>query len=227
MKEVKVCFHCGNKTQMELINNHSHTETEYEFDLEGGAYPIGEYYEEYFFYQCPVCNKFTLECKESDTFSSFPSGELIHTIKTLYPAIDTSKNRLPSSIRAAYQAAQKVRNIDGAICAIAIRRTLERMCKDKGATGRNLYTKLKQLSDKGIIPPILDDMSILIKDIGNQAAHADDAEFDEPLIRSLLKFTDIILEYVYVLPYEIKRLQLTMSDRKKEEEEKETKESAS
>ncbi|NHM29916.1 DUF4145 domain-containing protein [Neobacillus terrae] len=220
MTEVKVCLHCGNKTQMELINSHEHEEGEFEYDDEQGPYQIGAYFEKYNFYKCPVCNRFTLELEESNTFYIESNGAMPVTTKILYPAIETSLSKLPSGVKAAYQAAQKVRNIDGAICAIAIRRTLEKMCKDQGVTGRDLYTKLKQLSEKGIIPPILDEMSFLIKDIGNQAAHADEGEFDEHLINSLLKFTSIILEYVYALPSEIKKIQRYMSTLTEEKEEK-------
>ncbi|MED1382013.1 DUF4145 domain-containing protein [Bacillus mycoides] len=99
---------------------------------------------------------------------------------------------------------------------MALRRTLERMCKDKGAEGKNLYRKLKYLSDNGVIPPILSVMSSIIKDIGNEAAHGDDVEFDQQLVSSLFKFTEIILEYVYVIPRHLKKIQFDMGIREEE-----------
>ena len=65
-----------------------------------------------------------------------------------------------------------MRNIDGAICAFAVRSTLEKMCKDKGEIKGSLYDKLKNLSKKGVLPPILDEIADVLRDLGNAAAHA-------------------------------------------------------
>lgn len=203
---------------MKKVNEYMHESGEYEYDPAHGPYQIGAYFDNYIMYLCPVCNRFTIELVMTNSFETNQYGVPIETKKVLYPSIDTSLKRLPHGVREAFQASLKVRHIDGAVCAIAIRRTLEKMCKDKNAEGKGLYNKLKFLSENGTIPPILDEMSNIIKDIGNEAAHADDIEFDDVVISSLIRFTEIILEYVYVLPKEIKRIQFDMSSRKEEKE---------
>lgn len=104
------------------------------------------------------------------------NGKLEPEVTLLYPQI-SSNARMPKNVRKAFDAAKKVRNIDGAICALSLRRTLEMMCKDKGATKGDLFKKLKYLSEQGILPPILDKMASVLRHLGNSAAHADSADF--------------------------------------------------
>ncbi|MES9745344.1 DUF4145 domain-containing protein, partial [Priestia megaterium] len=125
----------------------------------------------------------------------------------LYPFKTIEENYIPKNVAKAFEAALKVKQIDGAICAIAIRRTLEMMCKDKGEEGKNLYRMLKSLSDKGVLPPILNDMASVLREIGNAAAHADEEEFNHDLVPSMIEFTNIILDYVYNLPKQIEQIQ--------------------
>ncbi|MBT2740680.1 DUF4145 domain-containing protein [Bacillus sp. ISL-77] len=63
-----------------------------------------------------------------------------------------------------------------------------------------MYHKLKYLADNSVVPPILSEMSKIIKDIGNEATHGDDVKFADDLVKSLFKFTEIILEYAYAIP---------------------------
>lgn len=81
------------------------------------------------------------------------------------------------------------------------------LCYDQGAEGRTLYKKLVDLSDKAIIPKVLDKVSHLIRDLGNAAAHEKDVEFDIHIINDIIRFTRIILDYVYVIPKELIRIQ--------------------
>lgn len=215
---IKTCLHCGNKTKMDLIKDHVFSKGEFENDPYHGTIQIGEWWETYNFLQCPVCERFSLEVTSGSTFEIDYDGNPVETTRLLYPTSESKIKRLPKGVKEAFTAALKVRNIDGAVSAIAIRRTLEKMCKDQDAKGKDLYKRLKNLAERGIIPPILDEMSLLIKDIGNEAAHADEVDFDEALISSLFKFTEIILEYVYVLPKELKKLQFDMSLRREEDE---------
>lgn len=85
------------------------------------------------------------------------------------------------------------------------------MCKDKGASGKTLYLKLKDLSDKGVLPPILTEMTSVLRDLGNAAAHGDEREFSEELIESMIKFTNVILDYVYNLPDKLSEIQKQLS----------------
>ncbi|GMA62965.1 DUF4145 domain-containing protein [Alicyclobacillus fastidiosus] len=96
---------------------------------------------------------------------------------------------------------------------MSLRRTLEMMCKDQGANGKDLYTKLKQLSHQRILPPILSEMGDILKLLGSAAAHGDDAEFDDDVISAIVDFTQIILDYVYNIPVNLKVIQHKITDK--------------
>ena len=202
--KVLLCYHCGNKTFM-------HKVTDYKWEWESGEGCIWGSYT-WALYFCPVCHKVTLE--ETEIFSEYEDPEigLIPMEKILFPAVNTNSN-MPYEVSGAFEAALKVRNIDGAVCLIALRRTLEMMCKDKGANRRNLYEKLKYLSCEGVLPPIIDKMADILKNWGNMAAHADSQKFAPDLVNSMVDFTETILEYVYVLPAKLDEIQTIISEK--------------
>jgi hypothetical protein len=208
MNKVITCLHCGNQTQMEAVANYKKTE-QFEDMWEEITYTL---------FLCPVCKNVTLEKKSLfsedivhvahlDEYEQHEEIEKATRVEYIYPHNSVEGDYIPKNVKQAFEAALRVRNIDAAICAIAIRRTLEMMCKEKGETGRNLYTMLKNLSEKGILPPILNDMASVLRELGNTAAHADDAEFNQDLVPSMIEFTKIILDYVYNLPKRIEHIQ--------------------
>lgn len=136
---------------------------------------------------------------------------LTPTITILYPDATVKEAGVPKNVRNSFEAALRIKHIEGTLCAIGIRRTLEMICKDKEASGRTLFNKLEDLSEKGILPPIVAGMATVIKDLGNAAAHGDDREFSEEVIESIIKFTHVILDYVYNLPDELSRIQNELS----------------
>lgn len=105
-----------------------------------------------------------------------------------------------------YESALKVRShpIAATLC---LRRTLEMICKEKGGTKGKLVDKLKRLSEKGVIPPLLDEMANILRDIGNEAAHGDDFKASPISVHILFDFTRTILEYVFVLPSKLSQIQ--------------------
>lgn len=189
---------------MQEISNFLHTETEkfwnYGFRSITHEYSI-DFHFRWKLYLCKVCINVTLEQTKSNS-DVFEKEEIL-----LYPFKKIESDFIPKGVAAAYDAALKVRQIDGAICAIAIRRTLEMICIDKGAKGYNLFNKLKSLSDKGILPPIIEEMTDVLREIGNSAAHPGDEEFNQEIVPSMLEFIEVILDYVYNLPNQIKQIQ--------------------
>ncbi|MHA7108304.1 hypothetical protein COC47_28095 [Bacillus cereus] len=209
-EKILTCHHCGNKTSMKEVAKYQHNEDEDIWDYDINPYtPVHAvtYTNEWRLFLCPVCTNVTLEYSSYNSLEFNPQGNHIVSKKLLYPVTTIEINYIPKHVAKAFEAAIKVRQIDGAICAIAIRRTLEMMCKDKGEEGRNLYSMLKSLSDKGILPPILNDMASVLREIGNAAAHADEAKFHHDLVPSMIEFTNIILDYVYNLPKRIEQIQ--------------------
>ncbi|MEH7504929.1 DUF4145 domain-containing protein [Neobacillus drentensis] len=198
---ILTCPHCGNKTPMNLLNKFEKTTTiPIEFDEEARFTDIFEVFE------CPVCENYhmyythwnTEDTHFDDDFNIYDDG------KVLFPVTETvTLYRLPKSVKSAYESAFKVKNIDYYSCVMSLRRTLEMVCKDKGAVNGQLHQKLNQLQQQGILPPLMGDISKVIKDFGNMAAHGDQVEFDRYLVDSMFRLTNKILEFVYILPKEI------------------------
>ncbi|MEC0297154.1 DUF4145 domain-containing protein [Peribacillus frigoritolerans] len=203
-----LCLHCGNETIMQIVASHNDQEVEYIFHPEyNEEVPWAVYDTLYTLYKCPVCSKVTLKSIESFDGIKDHNGRVIETENILYPVQTGDLKFVPELIKSAFESALKTKNVDKVMCAIGLRRTLEMLCYDQGAEGRTLYKKLVDLSDKAIIPKVLDKVSHLIRDLGNAAAHEKDVEFDIHIINDLIRFTRIILDYVYVIPKELIRIQ--------------------
>ena len=59
-----------------------------------------------------------------------------------------------------------------------VRRTLEELCDDRGATGGNLKDRLKSLANTIVVPAELIDGLDSIRLLGNDAAHVESKDFD-------------------------------------------------
>lgn len=84
--------------------------------------------------------------------------------------------------------------------AIMIRKTLEEICLDKGASGKNLFKKLEDLGTKIIIPQELHSAMTELRLLGNDAAHIEAqafAEIGKEEIEVSLELTKEILKAVY------------------------------
>ncbi len=210
-EKIILCLHCGNKTKMEKVTCYTHEWRDYANDIWTET--------TWNLYFCPVCSNVTLEnlyiFSEDYCIDEFGDQSLAKNLTTLYPhPPSTSELGIPINIKKSFEAAQKVRHIDGAICALSLRRTLEMICKDKGQNEGNLFIKLRNLSQQGILPTILDQMATVLRQLGNVAAHADDTEneFPSELVPDLIEFTDTILNYLYILPARIQDIQNKMNN---------------
>lgn len=196
------CLYCGNKTLMNQVGEHIHRWNE---DYSYYGYYI------YSMYKCPVCNKVSFYQEYSDCAMQGidEKGEIVELVdeEILYPINSFYSKYLPKHIKDAYESALKTKNIDIAICLIALRRTLEMICNDKGATGNNLAKKIEDLSKKGILPKELKAASKITKNFGNIGAHGEDINIYPKELNELIVFVEYILEYLYILPNKIKELE--------------------
>ncbi|WP_369405498.1 DUF4145 domain-containing protein [Aneurinibacillus tyrosinisolvens] len=55
-----------------------------------------------------------------------------------------------------------------------------------------LVYNLSNLSDNGILPPILDGIADIIRNLGNTAAHPEDTEFSNEMVSSMMEFTQTL-----------------------------------
>jgi hypothetical protein len=87
--------------------------------------------------------------------------------------------------------------------AVLIRRTLEILCNERGVTKGTLAARLKILSDKGELPPILSQTTDLLRLIGNIGAHGSEQSVHPLQVRAIDDFFTAIVEYLYVAPRKI------------------------
>jgi hypothetical protein len=120
-----------------------------------------------------------------------------------YPAerIDFDSTNIPSSILAALEEAITCHaNQCYVASAIMVRKTLEELCKERGATGKNLKERLKDLGSRIIVPqPLLDGLDNL-RLLGNDAAHIELEHFNgvgEPEVSLAIDISKKLLETVY------------------------------
>ena len=107
---------------------------------------------------------------------------------------------VPTTIKSAYD--QAARSFSASLfepCVLMCRKCLEATCKNFGAEGRDLNSKLQSLSDGGQIDSRLLSWAHEIRLIGNEAAHDPDTKVTKRDARDVLDFTDAILIYVFSL----------------------------
>jgi hypothetical protein len=84
--------------------------------------------------------------------------------------------------------------------AIMLRRTLEDLCKDRGAQGGNLFQRLEDLISKIILPVELRDALHDLRLLGNDAAHVEATTFQQVAEEEVavgIQFTKEILKATY------------------------------
>lgn len=213
MDEVKTyiineCRHCGNKTKLDIKASY-----------------IVEYREticcdlNWVILNCCACSKisFGLIYSGEDTivYHQDNSIEYEELFETLFPLNTYQQTNVPKSVHQSFEAALKARYLDGSICLIALRRTLEIICKEQGEVEGNLVKKIQNLSLKGILPSILNDASDILRIMGNEAAHGDSIDYSQDVITEMINFTQIIIEYVYALPHRIEKIKIDITSDKK------------
>ncbi len=81
-----------------------------------------------------------------------------------------------------------------------VRKTLEELCKDKGANGKTLYAQIEDLSNHVIVPQGLLKGLHNLRLLGNDAAHVELKDFDKidkEEVEVAILFTKELLKSVY------------------------------
>lgn len=114
--------------------------------------------------RCP-----NLSC-QTHVFVVHQDGKLVVS----YPAerIDFDSSQIPAPVVESLEEAitcHATRSFTAS--AIMVRKTLEELCRDRGATGANLKERLKSLSTRVVLPQDLLDAMDDLRLLGNDAAH--------------------------------------------------------
>lgn len=208
-QKVLQCYYCGNSTLMDLVGEHK-----YKWDEDDGYYG----YFNYQMYACPVCGKVTFFQQYWDSAQSYyySDGKVEDIIdeEILYPINTFQGDYLPQKVKEAYEAALKTRNLDSAVCAMSLRRTLEIICKEKGAEGHTLWHKIEDLSNKGILPIELKHASTITKTYGNMGAHDADVSIHNFELERIIEFVKYLIDYLYILPSKLSAIQEQLEKKK-------------
>jgi hypothetical protein len=120
-----------------------------------------------------------------------------------YPSdtIAFDKEDIPSKVLNAFQEAILSHSNNCFIAsAIMIRKTLEEICSDRGASGKTLYSRLQDLGTKIVVPKELIEGMQELRLLGNDAAHIESNTFNEigkTEVEISIEFTKEILKAVY------------------------------
>ena len=93
--------------------------------------------------------------------------------------IDFNSKSIPEKIKESLEEAIGCESIGAYIgAAIMVRRTLECLCDDRGATGKNLKERIANLKGKIILPAELFEALENLRLLGNDAAHIESKEYE-------------------------------------------------
>lgn len=143
---------------------------------------------------CPNCKQATLylqnywsEAGWDEYWQAYPPQT-----RRLDPAV-------PAALRTDYSEAQRC--VD-AKCytagVIMARRVIEGICVEQGFKVRNLLGSLKEMRDAGVIDARLYDWADVVREVGNEGAHASGKTVSRDDTEEVLKFVEALLDYLYV-----------------------------
>lgn len=157
-------------------------------------------------YKCPVCNRPILV--GDYTCQSYSESQIV------YPSMNVNYEGVPKKIETALESAIKTKQIDKAICLLALRRTLEMICVDKQAVGHTLEDKIQYLIEEKVLPEMLIDACWIIRQNGNSAAHGDNVNFFDYEVDECIEYMITIVNYLYSMPIRLKSLKNRIEGRK-------------
>jgi hypothetical protein len=121
-----------------------------------------------------------------------------------YPSDGRLSDDVPQTIREVYDEARRIRLNAPNAFAVQVRRALEALCEDRAAKGSSLAEKLKDLSGRSEIPPVLAEMTDALRLIGNVGAHGIGESVHPSQTYAIDEFFKAVIEYVYVAPAKLR-----------------------
>lgn len=158
-------------------------------------------------YKCGSCAGYVMVLWSATEGSHGNHG--LHNYKVLpWPLKFRPSDNWPDAIKRHWKQAHdnlKSNNYDAAV--LMARSALQATMRDKGAQGRNLYSEIEDLANRGIITNIIKDWSHEVRLLATPAAHPqpNDEETDPDDARDIVRFLDSLLESVYDIPADIEK----------------------
>lgn len=201
---IAFCPHCGHPSPQVLALTQRYTETLHSTD--------GEVFEGvdgvYFVAVCETCSQLILygQIGIAAPPEKFPSADLV------WPKVGSLHEAVPKRVLQIYQEAHAIRNVAPNAFAVQIRRSLEALCDDRGAKPGTLSKRLDELVARGELPPVLGEMTGVLRLLGNIGAHAASADVHLGQVPALDDFFRAVVEYVYVAPAKVKAFRGQLQD---------------
>lgn len=186
-----MCGHCFNETIHEIVYENIGHKLYEEMD-------DGKYYElfKFIMLKCTTC-----DCVSLYGDFIWDGDKSVHDLELLYPSFGVLGRAVPEKIRNIYKEIRPIREKAPNAFANQIRIALELLCEDKRASGSNLFSKLNDLSNKGIFPgQILSEMVNVIREVGNLGSHASGIQLDIWDVQLLDDIFLMIIDYTYIYP---------------------------
>ena len=127
----------------------------------------------------------------------------------LYPPQSKYCNRsIPKVVSDAYtEALTCIKGKAYTAAVIMCRKTIECICHDKKAKGKDLFEQLKYLKDESVIEHNLYDWANALRLLGNDAVHEAEMTFSKQDSVDVIEFTDALLGYVYTFKEKFNKFQ--------------------
>ena len=211
IRRVQYCPHCGNTAPQKLVHVQHYLGKGW--SLSDGS--EDEFPSSTFVAVCETCHHVLVY----DDFGDQWEPKEFHHADLVYPKSGYLHSSVPPSIAKVYEEAYRIKSVAPNAYAVQIRRALEAICEDRGATKGSLQTMLKELSDKGEMPPVLSEASNnVLRLLGNIGAHGIGESVHPLQVFALDEFFRAIVEYVYVAPSRLKEFKDRMSQFQKKNE---------
>lgn len=207
LSRIAFCPHCCNRAPQTAICMHTCTETVWFEPGDDRNDEEVEYDGTYFVATCETCQQVLLYWEVGDPANEGPSGPLDYFRRSIlvWPESAVPAGAVPASVTAIYAEAAAVKRLSPNSFAVQIRRALEAVCTDKGAYGHSLFEMLNELARRADLPPVLVEMSDVLRLLGNMGAHASDRTVRPSQVDALDEFFRAVIEYVYIAPDKLRR----------------------
>lgn len=158
---------------------------------------------------CGTCQGLLLYWTNGNPSDEGESGPLdyFQDARLLWPEHIVSADVLPAAVAAIYAEATIIKRLSPNSFAVQIRRALEAICTERGVKGNTLYKMLNELAQQGDLPPVLAEMTDVLRLLGNMGAHASDQPVRTSQVDALDEFFRAVIEYLYIAPNRLRQFQ--------------------
>lgn len=196
VRRVAYCPHCGNRAPQRLVHRQQYLERAWSLtDGIEDEHPWSS-----FVAVCETCDHLLVYDNTGDQLEDgkFHLGDLV------YPESGQLHRSVPGTIAEVYKEAYRIKTLAPNAFAVQLRRAIEALCEDRKAKRGNLQVRLKDLAEKGEIPPVLAEATDALRILGNIGAHGVGESIHPLQTFAINEFFRAVVEYVYVAPSKLR-----------------------